>query len=74
VNGTIEIAGLERGPLHEFARRYLSATGDQREVTADARARYFGSELGDDSLIPLGDARLGTTRFEEWLRAAVGGK
>jgi uncharacterized protein YbjT (DUF2867 family) len=73
-NGSIEIAGPERGPLHGLARRYLSATADQREVIARAHARCFGSELGDDSPISLGDARLGTARFEERLRAAVGGK
>jgi hypothetical protein len=36
-------------------------------VVADPGARYFGAELGARSLVPEGDARLGATRFEEWL-------
>ena len=33
----------------------------------DAKARYFGAELGERSLVPAGDARLGEVRLEEWL-------
>jgi non-heme chloroperoxidase len=36
-------------------------------VTADGRARYFGAELDDRSLIPGDDARIAPTRFEDWL-------
>jgi uncharacterized protein YbjT (DUF2867 family) len=69
VNGTIEIAGPEPIRMDEFVRRFLSATGDARKVTADVHARYFGAELNDQSLVPLpGDKpRLGPTRFDEWL-------
>ena len=66
-NGTIEIAGPERIRMDELARRFLSATGDPRKVTTDVHALYFGTELNDQSLVPAGKARLGTTRFEEWL-------
>jgi hypothetical protein len=31
---------------------------------------YFGAELGERSLVPAGQARLGEIRFEEWLVAA----
>ena len=70
VNGTIEIAGPEPIRMDEFVRRFLSATGDAREVTTDVHARYFGAELNDQSLVPLpGDKpRLGPTRFDEWLK------
>lgn len=50
VNGTIEIAGPERLPLDELARRYLSANQDPRQVVGDAQARYFGN--GDRRSIP----------------------
>jgi uncharacterized protein YbjT (DUF2867 family) len=50
VNGTIEIAGPERLPLDELARRYLSANQDPRQVVGDAQARYFGA--GDRRSIP----------------------
>jgi uncharacterized protein YbjT (DUF2867 family) len=67
LNDTVELAGPEAFPLDELARRVLSATDDPREVTADPRARYFGAELDDQSLIPGDDARIAPTRFEDWL-------
>jgi uncharacterized protein YbjT (DUF2867 family) len=70
VNGTIEIAGPERIPLDDFVRRYLAATKDPRTVIADARARYFGTELNDKSLTPGDNPRLGSIRFEDWLSHA----
>jgi len=68
LNGTIEIAGPERFRFDEFIRRGLSARNDSREVIADQHARYFGAELSENSLVPVGDAQLGGTHFEEWLR------
>ena len=67
VNGTVELAGPERFRLDELTRRVLSANGDARRVTADGRARYFGAELDDGSLIPGDEARIAPTRFEDWL-------
>jgi uncharacterized protein YbjT (DUF2867 family) len=67
VDGSVELAGPERFRLDELARRVLSANGDARRVTADGRARYFGAELDDRSLIPGDDARIAPTRFEDWL-------
>lgn len=71
VNGTVELAGPERFRLDELTRRVLSANGDARRVTADGRARYFGAELDDRSLIPGDDARIAPTRFEDWLSQAL---
>jgi uncharacterized protein YbjT (DUF2867 family) len=68
VNGIVEVAGPERFRLDEFIRRGLSARNDPREVIADPRARYFGAELGERTLVPGADARLGATRFQDWLR------
>jgi uncharacterized protein YbjT (DUF2867 family) len=68
LNDTVELAGPEALGLDEFARRLLSARDDPREVTADVHARYFGSELADDSLTPGAGARIAPTRFEDWLR------
>jgi hypothetical protein len=48
--------------------RYLAASGDTRTVVADPHARYFGAELGELTLVPGDDARLGETRFDDWLR------
>lgn len=41
-------------------------TGDTRRVVADTAARYFGAELQKDTLVPAGEARLGSIRFEDW--------
>jgi uncharacterized protein YbjT (DUF2867 family) len=67
VNGMIEIAGPERARISDLVGRFLSATRDPREVTADARAPYFGLELNDQSLTPGDNPRIGATRFDDWL-------
>jgi len=67
LNGTVEIAGPEPIRMDELAQRFLSATRDSRKVTPDVHARYFGTELNDQSLIPGSNARLAPTRFEQWL-------
>jgi uncharacterized protein YbjT (DUF2867 family) len=67
VNGTVELAGPERFRLDELTGRVLGANGDARRVMPDSRARYFGAELDDGSLIPGDDARIAPTRFEDWL-------
>jgi uncharacterized protein YbjT (DUF2867 family) len=74
LNGTVEVAGPEPIRMDEFARRYLSATRDPRKVTTDVHAPYFGTELNDQSLIPGDNARLGPTRFEEWLSRSTAQK
>lgn len=66
-NDTVEVAGPEAMPLDELVRRFLRLTGDARTVVADVHARYFGAELDDQSLTPGSAARLGKTRFEDWL-------
>ena len=67
-NGIVEIAGPERAPFNEIVARYLKAVGDAREVVGDPEARYFGGLVEERSLVPLGDSRLGPTRFEDWLK------
>ena len=74
LNATIEIAGPEPIRMDEFAQRFLSATRDPRTVTTDVHALYFGTELNDQSLTPGNKARLGPTRFEEWLRRSTAQK
>jgi uncharacterized protein YbjT (DUF2867 family) len=67
LNDTIELAGPEAFRLDELVRRVLKASDDPRQVTADIHARYFGAELDDRSLTPGDDARIASTRFENWL-------
>jgi len=67
-NGIVEIAGPERAPFNEIVARYLKAVGDPREVVRDPEARYYGGRVEERSLVPLGEARLGSIGFDEWLR------
>lgn len=71
-NATIEIAGPDRLPFRDFVARRIAADGGYREVQADKAAFYFGAALETGSLVPehAGAARLGPTRFENWLAAA----
>ncbi len=71
VNGIVEVAGPERGRLVDVVQRYMNAKQDGRKVIADAQARYFGVALDDRSLTPGDKARIGATRFDEWLRRSV---
>jgi uncharacterized protein YbjT (DUF2867 family) len=74
VNGTVELAGPERISLDELVRRYLSAKQDARQVVADVHARYFGTELNDQSLTPGKNPRIGATHFEDWLNRSLAQK
>ncbi|HWI25974.1 MAG TPA: SDR family oxidoreductase [Stellaceae bacterium] len=67
-NGIIEIAGPERVPFNKIVAHYLKAVGDPREVVGDPKAQYWGAQVEERSLVPLGDARLGRIGLDEWLR------
>jgi uncharacterized protein YbjT (DUF2867 family) len=72
VNGTVEIAGPDQFRLDELVRQSLRARNDPRSVIADPQARYFGAELSERTLVPADGARLGETRFVDWLAKPVG--
>src|SRR5947208_243396 len=67
VNGIVEIGGPEQFRLDELVRRRLASLKDPREVIADPNPRYLGAEVGERTLLPGKDARLGETRFDTWL-------
>jgi uncharacterized protein YbjT (DUF2867 family) len=71
INRTVEVAGPERFRLSDLATEVLTAYEDPRRIIADPHARYFGAELTDQSLLPGRDARIGTLRFEDWLRQTL---
>ena len=60
--------------MDELVRHFLSANGDPRKVITDVRALYYGVEVNDQSLVPGDNARLGSTRFGEWLSRNVAQK
>jgi uncharacterized protein YbjT (DUF2867 family) len=69
VNGTVEIGGPEQFRLDELIRRDLAALKDPREVISDPHGHYYGIALSERALVPNDDARLGPTRFDDWLHA-----
>ncbi|KQY25358.1 NmrA family transcriptional regulator [Cellulomonas sp. Root485] len=65
-NGRVDIAGPERFRLDDLGRRFLAARDDARAVVTDPAATYFGAVLEEDTLVPLGEATLGSTRLQDW--------
>src|SRR5262249_46831459 len=59
LNGTVEVGGPQRFRFDEFVALVLNVKHDKRKVVADLHARYFGAELGEESLIPGSKARIG---------------
>ena len=68
LNGTFELAGPEPIRQDDLVRQFLKATGDARTVITDPKALYYGITVNDQSLTPGDNPRLGTIRFEDWLR------
>jgi uncharacterized protein YbjT (DUF2867 family) len=76
LGGRIEIAGPERFRMDRFFRDALAAWEGLREVAGDPHARspYFGSELGERTLVPDDGAVLGEVRYGDWAgRITAGG-
>jgi len=71
LDGRAEVGGPERLRLDDLARRILRARGDERPVVADPQAHYFGTRVEDESLVAGDDARIGATRFADWLQQAA---
>jgi uncharacterized protein YbjT (DUF2867 family) len=67
----VEIAGPEQFRLDELISQGLTAKGDPRTVVADPKARYFGAELGERTLLPTNAVHLGDIRFSDWLAEAA---
>jgi uncharacterized protein YbjT (DUF2867 family) len=72
LNRIVEIAGPDQFRLDALIRGVLEARNDPREVVADGQARYFGIAPSERTLLPGDGARLGTTRFEDWLTTTTG--
>jgi uncharacterized protein YbjT (DUF2867 family) len=69
LNATTSVAGPTEYRFPDFIAMAVAAQGEPREVVTDPDARYFGARLGDDSLVPDGDAQRGATTYEVWLSA-----
>jgi uncharacterized protein YbjT (DUF2867 family) len=71
INGTVEVAGPQQFRLDDLVRNSLRARSDSREVVRDPEARYFGAKLTERTLLPGDGARIGETRFEDWLTQSL---
>ena len=71
INGTVEVGGPEKFRFDALIGLSLKAHNDRRQVVADPQARYFGAALSERSLCADDNARLGETRFEDWLRRSL---
>jgi uncharacterized protein YbjT (DUF2867 family) len=67
LNRTVDLAGPEPVRQDDLVRQFLNATGDARTVITDPKALYYGIAVNDQSLTPGDHARLGPTRFADWL-------
>jgi len=63
----VEVAGHERMSFAELARVVLDHQRRDMDVVEDATATYFRIPVGHSSLVPSGDAELGTTPLAAWL-------
>jgi uncharacterized protein YbjT (DUF2867 family) len=72
VNGVVEVGGPERFAFGDFIARVLAAKKDKRKIVADRHARYFGTELAEESLVTGPGARVGGTRYEAWIHRSAG--
>jgi uncharacterized protein YbjT (DUF2867 family) len=67
-SGISDIAGPKRYRFAEIVELYLKASNDSRKAITDGNARYFGTKLSDDTLVPLKKAHLGSVSFETWFK------
>jgi len=67
LNGTVEIAGPERKPESDFIQNYIKNLDPSKNVILTGRNEYYGVEIPKDGLVPLGEATLGNTHFNDWL-------
>lgn len=66
LNGRVEVGGPERRLMDDFFRDALAAWNDPRAVVTDPHARYFGTELSRNSLVPGPGGISGKISYADW--------
>jgi len=66
INGIKEIAGPGRFTMPELITLFLQGTNDPRTVVPNSHAVYYGAQISNTSLVPAGQARLGSIDFKTW--------
>jgi uncharacterized protein YbjT (DUF2867 family) len=67
VNGVVNIGGPEQLRFAHLANLVVAHQGGSTPVVIDPSATYFGTAVGETSLVTGDDAVLASTRFEDWL-------
>ena len=67
-NDIYEIAGPKRFRFSEIVEEYLQATNDRRKIISEKDSRYFGVKLDENTLVPQGNAHLGSITFKGWFK------
>ena len=70
-NTILELGGPEFIELSELARELLTATADNRLVSPDQDAPYFGVALPPDGLLPMKQTMSGKLFFHDWLSQSI---
>ncbi|HWV30734.1 MAG TPA: hypothetical protein VN038_13845 [Dyadobacter sp.] len=55
--------------MSEFVEAYVKANDAGKTVIANDSSEYFGLAVPASTLVPEGNAYLGETRFQEYLRS-----
>jgi uncharacterized protein YbjT (DUF2867 family) len=71
LNGVKEIGGPEKVRMDQFIAAVLAQTDDTRNLVVDEHARYFGTELTNESLVPGPGAELGSISYEVWAKQSA---
>jgi uncharacterized protein YbjT (DUF2867 family) len=67
LNGVVNIGGPEQLRFADLANLVVAHQGGSAPVIVDPSATYFGTAVGETSLVTGEDAVLAPTRFEDWL-------
>lgn len=67
INGIVNIGGPEKLSFADLVRAVLAQRGEDTPVVIDPAATYFGTAVGQDSLVTGPGAVLAQTRFTDWL-------
>lgn len=69
VNGIVDVGGPEKMSFAQLARTLISARGETTPVVVDPTATYFGTSVGQDSLVTGLGAVIADTKLGDWLAA-----
>lgn len=67
VGGIVDLAGPERFRLDEVIQTVFTALGDDRKVTTDPEATYFGANVCPGQLVPQEQYVAGKQALQAWL-------